>query len=905
MLVIMLLFWLVTALINIPTWFLGLLVAPVMSRGTWLIEFLYPLPIARWGHLLILRWSQPKVPLEDKAANYHSRTLEQRVEVVKGRIFIHPIPQLLDNLGYLVVCLPPNRPTPKKTTAGAGDTPLGKASVVTQYQPDVDKVPKGPIVAFLVDCGDADTVAEQTQLIRETHYPNHPSIRIQMVLSTHKHHDHTAGNVPLKRHPQFGPGLEHIVGGTVERVPGCTFGVADGDLLRLPALGNNDMNELAYVEVVSVPAHTRGSVVYMLRSTAKPLDVDIPIPPACFAFTGDTMFCGGGGVPFEAGGDPEIDQGGYKDNAHGAIRAGVGSHAVERCFAEILVRGTMANNASFPLADPEGVQNQLLIFAGHEYTAELLGRQFSGGPAAGNDANKWKNFPPHVFFETVSELYVAMHRRSLPQATGKVLAAAPTTLRKELSINPHLRSLARRAELVVQAIRLWDAYFCRPKAPKDEETAVMRVRKESVQKPRDVLSVSTVTGVTFRKRKVNKTPATETTWNMAAADAAKSVFTTVYTADLDNMIQTLAHGDLTPDEAATMLEGMKLKLREPVIRRRPIPGALPSERVVFKGLIGFALLGSRPSAMTLSDSTAMKMPQPIVKDMSCILVSKKRLIAVLGHLGFLQDDADGHSLIGMIDALWQEAHDYSNGLSSEVTTTGSNDSNYNTVGKSDEEEASNGLDKPDSEFVHDTVQLGTLKWILYGFPAKQPSWFSSYCMPCGGMTEAEKELEERQDAQAQQDHPVKTSRMKRRHGELVRHDVMTCKLCLTATGKCTLEDEYVPVKHYVSESPSETDDLRSLPLPTCINAKVKPGNRTRSDMAVRPEKSGRARNLDPDYPQNYSVSAGYSMEEDSSVTASYVESVMDSAVEVSAYDCTSLLARDMQAVESTEENLLI
>ena len=123
---------------------LGLLISPIMSRGTWLIEFLYPMPIARWGHLMILRWSKPKVPLEDKDANYHTRTLEQRVEVVTGRVFVHPIPQLLDNLGYLVVCLPLSPSDPTKTTEGAGETSLGKLSVVTQYQPDANKVPKGP-----------------------------------------------------------------------------------------------------------------------------------------------------------------------------------------------------------------------------------------------------------------------------------------------------------------------------------------------------------------------------------------------------------------------------------------------------------------------------------------------------------------------------------------------------------------------------------------------------------------------------------------------------------------------------------------------------------------------------------------------------------------------------------------
>lgn len=579
MLIIMILVSLVTMVLTLPAWLLGLLVAPVMSRGTWLIEFLYPLPIARWGHLLILRWSKPKIPLDDKAANYHTRTVEQRVEVVKGRVFVHPIPQLLDNLGYLVVSLPPNPPDPTVATEEAGDTDLGKLSIVVQYQPDAKKVPNGPIVAFLVDCGDAETVAEQLELIRTAHYPNYPSIQIQMVLSTHKHHDHTAGNEAMKSHPKLGPYLENIVGGAVERVPGCTLHAADGDRLKLPYCGKNDMNEVAHVEVVSVPAHTRGSVVYMLRSNAKPSET----PRPCFAFTGDTMFSGGGGVPFEAGSDNEIDQGGYRDNAHGAIRAGVGSHAVERCFAEILVRGSMldASNIASPWESLEAIQDQFLIFPGHEYTTELLSRQFAVPPNGNvNDANKWKNFPPHVFFETVSELYVAMHRRSLPQATGKVLAAAPTTLGRELSINPHLRSLARRAELVVQAIRLWDAYFCKPKGPKDEEAAVMRIRKEA-RTPKENQAVSCAS--TLRQRKSSKTAATEKSWNMDSSDAAKSVFTTLYTSDLDAMIDGLAQGQLSAEEAATQLEGLKAKLKAPVIRRRPIPGTLPSERVVFKG----------------------------------------------------------------------------------------------------------------------------------------------------------------------------------------------------------------------------------------------------------------------------------------------------------------------------------
>lgn len=778
MLITMLLIWLVTLAFTIPAGLVGLLLAPLMARGSWLIEFLYPLPIARWGHLLILRWSQPKIPLDDTAANYHSRTLEQRVEVVTGRVFVHPIPQLLDNLGYLVVCLPPTPQQPTTVTSTGENMPQIRLSIQTQQEPDATSLPTPPVVAFLVDCGDANTVHEQVQLIRETHYPQYPHIRLQMVLSTHKHHDHTAGNEPLKAHAKMGQYLYSIVGGAVEKVPGCNMPVSDGDRVKLPLIGKNDMNDLVHVEVVAVPAHTRGSVVYLLRpNKSQQKNASEPLP--CFAFTGDTMFSGGGGVPFEAGSDGEIDQGAYQNNAHGAIRAGVGSHAVERCFAEILFRG-VPDAANYH--DHEMIQNQFLVFPGHEYTTELLARQFGSPSAGGSDANKWKNFPPHMFFETVSELYVALHRRSLPQMTGKVLAAAPSSLRKELSINPHLRSLARRAELVVQSIRLWDAYFCRPKGPRDEEAAVMRIRHDGVK----LNSTSALS--TTRRRTSTKTKANEDSWNVDSHDVAKTVFTTVYTSDLDALITDLASGKLAPEDAVSELEGMKAKLKEPVIRRRPIPGTLPSERAVFKGLVGFALLGSRPSAMTLSDSETMKLPPPIVRDTSCIIVSKKRLITVLGHLGYFADN-DGPYLLAMIHSLWQEANDYSLG-NKDGASLSSDDVKYNVVGKLEDgnDTTSSRNEDEESDDTLDLIQLGTLKWILYGFPATQPSWWSSFCMPCGA-TAADKALEQRQDQKAQEEHPVQVSSMTRRHGELVRHDVITCMLCRGATGCVEAEEE--------------------------------------------------------------------------------------------------------------------
>jgi len=175
--------------------------------------------------------------------------------------------------------------------------------------------------------------------------------------------------------------------------------------------------------------------------------------------------------------------------------------------------------------------------------------------------------------------------------------------------------------------------------------------------------------------------------------------------------------------------------------------------------------------MSLSDSKTMKIPAPIIRDMSCILVSKKRLIAILGHLGYLSD-SDGPYLLAMIHNLWQEASDYANNnLSNAAMAKDGNESSS----------SQNDAGDDDTDESQDLIKLGTLKWILYGFPATQPDWWSKFCMPCG-ITAADKALQKRQDGQAQQEHPVQTSLMKRRHGELVRHDVITCMLCKDATG---------------------------------------------------------------------------------------------------------------------------
>jgi len=77
----------------------------------------------------------------------------------------------------------------------------------------------------------------------------------------------------------------------------------------------------------------------------------------------------------------------------------------------------------------------------------------------------------------------------------------------------------------------------------------------------------------------------------------------------------------------------------------------------------------------------------------------------------------------------------------------------------------------------DEIELGVLKWILYGIKF-HPSWFSRFCMPCGGKKSNRTATLRRLDKD-DTPHPVTTCNMRRSNGELVRHDVETCPVCIT------------------------------------------------------------------------------------------------------------------------------
>jgi hypothetical protein len=244
MLVIFGVFMLVTLILQVPTLVLGFVLAPIIRRSSLYVEFLYPLPVGRWLHFFLMGLSSKmKFKDIDKNRGFHSRTVEQRYEVVQGRVYIHPLPQWIDNIGYLIVCLP--NPT-----------------TVERIENSIVSVDEGkdPILGLIIDCGETEAVVRAIELIQEFHYNQRP-IRLKSILSTHKHHDHTGGNKGLLKH-SIGKHIQNVFGGAVENVPCCTDPLADGQLIHLPASESNDMNELVEIEAICVPAHTRGSLIY-------------------------------------------------------------------------------------------------------------------------------------------------------------------------------------------------------------------------------------------------------------------------------------------------------------------------------------------------------------------------------------------------------------------------------------------------------------------------------------------------------------------------------------------------------------------------------------------------------------------------------------------------------------------
>ena len=119
--------------------------------------------------------------------------------------------------------------------------------------------------AAAVDPADAAPLLEQVES---------RGVRLELILNTHHHFDHVAGNRELKTRTGC-----RVAGPGDVRIPGLDQAVGDGDRLPLGPLT---------VEVIGTPGHTRNHVCYYL-----------PSGPALW--TGDTLFTGGCGRLIENG----------------------------------------------------------------------------------------------------------------------------------------------------------------------------------------------------------------------------------------------------------------------------------------------------------------------------------------------------------------------------------------------------------------------------------------------------------------------------------------------------------------------------------------------------------------------------------------------------------------------------
>jgi hypothetical protein len=310
-------------------------------------------------------------------------------------------------------------------------------------------------------------------------------------------------------------------------------------------------------------------------------------------FTGDTIFTGGSGVPFESDlqfrRDDFIKSPAALKGKHGSskFRPGAGVLSMERCFVEVLTRAvgpwSKINSSAEISQSQESVATTTLLYPGHEYTTSLMMRQFDQKALPGEI--HWSKSNPSTFFEVASHYLVSAHRREL--LPEKRILTVPTPLEKEMVVNPNFRMLKRRGEYVVDALRLWYEYGSKnllsPRVADD-------VRQEQPRRQKS------------------------------------SVFTTVYSDHLSNVVKELRSGKLDAMSAADQIESLTSALDEKLIGRRPIPGTLPSHKNVYHGVVALAILGSAPSAVTVSDGTIMNLAIP-VDSTDRLLISKTRVRA--------------------------------------------------------------------------------------------------------------------------------------------------------------------------------------------------------------------------------------------------------------------------------------
>lgn len=269
------------------------------------------------------------------------------------------------------------------------------------------QTPGEELPAVLVDPSDTETVLDALSVVEDCYYRE--KVRPKAILTTHKHWDHTGGNMSLLRH---WPDLK-VYACSRESVPGMTHPVEHGDKLE-PVKG------LAF-EVLATPCHTSGHIVFVLEvpsdglgSRAIPQDEGIPaslgaaipasLPPlpvvtqTCL-FSGDTLFLGSSGAAFEGSQEDML-----------------------RSLARIFRR----------------CNRETLVFPGHEYTESNFKATLFGEPPYDS---------PSDFMGLAGLWWRAAHRRWWHRG----LPTVPGRLGDEQLTHPKVRYLLQLAQFVENA----------------------------------------------------------------------------------------------------------------------------------------------------------------------------------------------------------------------------------------------------------------------------------------------------------------------------------------------------------------------------------------------------------------------------------------------------------------------
>lgn len=256
--------WLISFL---PRLLLGLIISRSIKT---LASHGYMLRLLKYIHVDL---QTGMLKLMEKEKFWHSRFFDIRVDFIQDikttngsesqQCSVFFIPQLSDNICYLIVNVSMK-------------------------------------VGCLIDCGESTAALFAVRKISKLLYGSETALKVKAILSTHKHWDHTGGNLSFaKQIKKLGSNPVRdfkIYGHFLDVIDGCTHCVKDRDIITIfsgtgVSAGEtvNEAEEALKIEVISTPCHTKGSVVFKI-SDVHGID---------YLFTGDTLFQGACGAPFE------------------------------------------------------------------------------------------------------------------------------------------------------------------------------------------------------------------------------------------------------------------------------------------------------------------------------------------------------------------------------------------------------------------------------------------------------------------------------------------------------------------------------------------------------------------------------------------------------------------------------